>query len=287
MSWPTPYRSPAWNAGVLVGAPDRQGERRYGPRSSIARSVGAYPCSSACSSWARPTPSRWSNSMRRPEGRGARAWRPPPATGRRRWRTSPWTSRERAPSSTHASRWRRPSSSAKGFLRGLRKPAEPLAGLVAQGIGQVANHVLRLLEGTRHAQRELGPQGAVALHAGGLLDLRRHFTDDLVVLLRLQPVVFAELRFRALDVRLADEVLVLRRLALDRGGAPVVAASLACLLGHREPSSCGQKCRNREELAQCGRRRARVAFRDPVDRLHSRPWDSSSPARPTSGASAI
>src|SRR6202023_4007012 len=74
-----------------------------------------------------------------------------------------------------------------------------------------------------------------------------------------QPVVFAELRFRALGVRLSDEVLVLRRLALDRGGAPVVAASLACLLGHRGPSSCGQKCRNPKELAQRGRLGARVA----------------------------
>src|SRR5689334_4181088 len=173
-----------------MGAPARQGESRYGPCSISARSVGAYPSSIACSSWARPTPSRWSKRMRRPEGRALRACRPRPATGRRTWRTSPWTSRDLARASTsglplaqapqdvqgkprdlpgeqQAQAQRHEQHDGRGLerlqalLRGLGQAVETLPRLLAKGVGDLARDLLRLPDGPRNAQRKLGPDRTV------------------------------------------------------------------------------------------------------------------------------
>src|SRR5207248_5900513 len=168
------------------------------------------------------------------------------------------------------------------LLGGLRQPAEPLTRLFAQQIGGVADDLPRLFEGARDAEGELRTDRAVAARDTGRgFHLGRHLAHDLARLLRLQALVLAELGLRALRVRVADELVVLRGLALDRGSASLMAASLACLLGHRSLLLSGKKVRNCTPLAQCGRD-AESAWRGARgDRLDSRPWPSSSPVRPT------
>jgi hypothetical protein len=130
----------------------------------------------------------------------------------------------------------------QGFLRGLGQLAQPLARFLAQQVGRVAQDLPRFADGTRDPEGELGPGGTVgARDAGRGFQLRRHFTHDLARLRCLDALVLAELGLRAFRVRVADEFVVLRGLALDRGRASLMAASLACLLGHRSLLLSGKR----------------------------------------------
>src|SRR5438132_741306 len=72
------------------------------------------------------------------------------------------------------------------------------------------------------------------------LELGGHLADHLAILFLLLPIALAELGLCSLRVCVADEVLVLRRLALDRRSAPLVMAALACLPGHGCPPRLGK-----------------------------------------------
>jgi len=91
----------------------------------------------------------------------------------------------------------------------------------------------------------LGKSGALRDAQGRLGRLRQLAEPlvrlyDLAVLFLLLPVLLAELGLRPLRVGFADEVVVLRRLALDRRSAPLVLAALAWLPGHGCPPRLGK-----------------------------------------------
>src|SRR5207253_951877 len=82
--------------------------------------------------------------------------------------------------------------------------------------------LFHVLDRARDPQRELRPDGAVFLQARGRLELMGHLADHFEVLLRLEVFLLAELGCRAVRGRVADELSVFGRLALDRRGAPLV-----------------------------------------------------------------